>query len=212
MVCRPVTVLFMGNQLTIMVVEALRNYETLSLNAMPGIPTGARLIGAMTKSTAEPPQRRFRTKIGAMANKFMQSKTSPILFVPDSEFVELGGGELPPSHILEILRSTVGNLGFRELDRRGRELRTQKRAFTQRILMAMLGGIALIVPMLIMTLLPGRNTALITVCITTFALGLVLAFLAKDSTGKDVLAATAAYAAVLVVFVGTSTNSPTPSG
>jgi len=32
-----------------------------------------------------------------------------------------------------------------------------------------------------------------------------LAFGAIDSVGKDVLAATAAYAAVLVVFVGTST-------
>jgi uncharacterized membrane protein YhaH (DUF805 family) len=64
--------------------------------------------------------------------------------------------------------------------------------------------VALIGPMLIMTVHPLRDTSLITVAAATFLFALVLALVATDSDGKDVLAATAVYAAVLVVFVGTS--------
>lgn len=70
--------------------------------------------------------------------------------------------------------------------------------------MAMFGGVALIGPMLIMTLHPSRNTSLVTASVSTFLFALLLAFIASDSAGKDVLGATAAYAAVLVVFVGSS--------
>ena len=115
----------------------------------------------------------------------------------------LGKSSLPSAYI-ERLETSTGRLGFRELDQKGREERSQKKAFTQRIIMAMFGGAALIGPMLIMTLHPSRNTSLVTVSIATFLFALVLAFIARDSAGKDVLAATAAYAAVLVVFVGTS--------
>lgn len=70
--------------------------------------------------------------------------------------------------------------------------------------MALFGGAAVIGPMLVMTLHPSRNTSRITVSLATFLFALLLAIVAKDSAGKDVLAATAAYAAVLIVFVGTS--------
>ena len=113
---------------------------------------------------------------------------------------------LSPSRKLEYVELIAGNLGFRELDQQGRILRAQKKAFTERIIMAMFGGLALIGPMLIMVLHPSRNTSVITVSIATFLFAFVLAVFAKDSAGKDVLAATAAYAAVLVVFVGTSSS------
>jgi hypothetical protein len=94
--------------------------------------------------------------------------------------------------------------GFRELDRQGREERELRYASISRLQMAMFGGVALITPMLIMALHPQLNVALITTSIATVVFGVLIAFGAKDSTGKDVLGATAAYAAVLVVFVGTS--------
>jgi hypothetical protein len=94
--------------------------------------------------------------------------------------------------------------GFRELDRQGREERELRYASISRLQMAMFGGVALITPMLIMALHPQLNVALITTSIATVIFGVLIAFGAKDSTGKDVLGATAAYAAVLVVFVGTS--------
>ena len=70
--------------------------------------------------------------------------------------------------------------------------------------MAMFGGAALIGPMLIMTLHPSLNTSLITVSVAAFLFAMVLALVASDSAGKDVLAITAAHAVVLVVLVGTS--------
>ena len=70
--------------------------------------------------------------------------------------------------------------------------------------MALFGGVALIVPVLIMAFHPTRNTCLITTTVATLLFALILAFEARDSRGKDVLTATAAYAAVLVVFIGTS--------
>jgi len=102
------------------------------------------------------------------------------------------------------LESLAGTLGYRELDIRGREERERKKAFTERLIGAMFGGLALIGPMLIMVLKPSRDTSLITVSVATFLFAISVAVGAQDSLGKDVLAATAAYAAVLVVFVGTS--------
>jgi hypothetical protein len=113
-------------------------------------------------------------------------------------------GSFGPSNVVETMELAIGNLGFRELDQQGRLLREQKRAFTGRVAMALFGGVSLIAPMLVMTLHPSRNTSLITTSAATFVFAIALAIGAIDTAGKDVLAATAAYAAVLVVFVGTS--------
>lgn len=51
------------------------------------------------------------------------------------------------------------------------------------------------------------STSLITVSVATFVFALVTALSAIDVGGKDALAATAAYTAVLVVIIGTSTSS-----
>ncbi|KAK1757520.1 hypothetical protein QBC47DRAFT_376246 [Echria macrotheca] len=80
----------------------------------------------------------------------------------------------------------------------------RKHAFVSRFVMALFGGIALIVPTVIMAKTQGINVSLITTSVAVVLFGIALAFGATDSTGKDVLAATAAYTAVLVVFVGTS--------
>lgn len=80
----------------------------------------------------------------------------------------------------------------------------RKQAFFSRFAMTLFGGIALIVPTVIMAKVEGINISLITTSVSVLLFGLALAFGATDSTGKDVLAATAAYTAVLVVFVGTS--------
>ncbi|KAG7290325.1 hypothetical protein NEMBOFW57_000325 [Staphylotrichum longicolle] len=83
----------------------------------------------------------------------------------------------------------------------------KKHAFASRFIMALFGGVALILPTVIMSKLQGINVSLITTSIAVFLFGLALAFGATDSTGKDVLTATAAYTAVLVVFIGTSLDS-----
>jgi hypothetical protein len=72
-----------------------------------------------------------------------------------------------------------------------------------RFSMASAGGLFLIVPVLVMTDLPGRTPSLVTTCIAMliFAIGITFG---TDLKADQVLGATAAYAAVLVVFVGTS--------
>lgn len=94
----------------------------------------------------------------------------------------------------------IGHLGFRELDKQGRDQRARKEAFV----MALFGGIAVIAPLFIIALIPGLKTSLITTSVATVLFAGFLAGWATDASGNNVLAATAAYAAVLVVFVGTS--------
>jgi hypothetical protein len=88
--------------------------------------------------------------------------------------------------------------------------KTWRRGFRRRVGLAALGGILLVGPMWLMVLQGGRFTPLIatTVCVTGF--GLLMAYMLEE--GKDVLASTAAYAAVLVVFVGSSSTPPAAGG
>jgi hypothetical protein len=118
--------------------------------------------------------------------------------------IVLGAFSDPNTDLQHIIKKTIGEVGFREVDQAGRLRRAQKRAFKARLIFAISGGAAFIVPVLIMTLHPSTSTSLITLSVATFIFALLMAFFATDADGKDVLAATAAYVAVLVVFVGTS--------
>jgi hypothetical protein len=75
--------------------------------------------------------------------------------------------------------------------------------FRHRLEMATIGGIFLLVPMWIMVLHRTKYTALILTTILVALFGLIMAgFLDRE---MDVLSSTAAYAAVLVVFIGLNT-------
>ncbi|KAI1275937.1 hypothetical protein F5Y07DRAFT_368411 [Xylaria sp. FL0933] len=99
---------------------------------------------------------------------------------------------------------SIGPLGFRELDK-GRMLeRSLREKIKSRFHMALLGGVALIAPVILMTLKPTLIVDLVTVSVTTAIFSLAIVIFATDASGKDVLTATAGYAAVMVVFLGTS--------
>jgi hypothetical protein len=72
-----------------------------------------------------------------------------------------------------------------------------------RFLMAMIGGLALVIPMLVMTYFPGKNVSVVTTSAAMLIFAAVIT-LGTQLAPDQVLGATAAYAAVLVVFVGTS--------
>jgi len=97
-----------------------------------------------------------------------------------------------------------GYLNFRELNKEVREAKARKEAFSERLWMGVFGGVAVIAPMLLMSLHRDLSTSLITSSVATMLFALVLALAAKSLKGQEILGATAAYAAVLVVFVGTS--------
>lgn len=82
---------------------------------------------------------------------------------------------------------------------------TPETALWARILAAILGAVALLIPMLVMSVnhAPLRNV--VTTSVAVIVVAMVLAF-SPSVTWRDVLAVTAGYTAVLVVFVGTSTS------
>lgn len=72
-----------------------------------------------------------------------------------------------------------------------------------RFIVAFTGGLSLVVPMLIMRLGENLTKSLVTVSVAVLLFSGVTSIMFKASN-VETLAATAAYAAVLVVFVGTS--------
>lgn len=195
--------------------QALRNYETLSFNTLPSIPIGARLIGSMGTIIGEEPDKSFLkqvwkiVKLVAATASIIPKLETPLDAATAAAEVMRGAeghGEVTPSSAIEFIERSCGDLGFRELDRQGVIRRAKEQAFVQRVVMGLFGGLSLIGPVLIMVLHPSRNTDLITVSIATILFATILAIGAMDSNGKDVLAAVAAYTAVLVVFLGTSSS------
>ena len=77
--------------------------------------------------------------------------------------------------------------------------------FYERVGMAALGGAFLIGPMWLMVLHNTLYTGLISTTAFVTAFGLIMAWFLEQN--MDVLSTTAAYAAVLVVFVGLNTSS-----
>lgn len=67
---------------------------------------------------------------------------------------------------------------------------------------AVFGGLWLIAPMLIMTLHPSKLSNLLTASFFIIAAGVALAWFMDGAEPKDIVSTAAAYAAVLVVFVG----------
>ncbi|KAF7593645.1 hypothetical protein BBP40_011050 [Aspergillus hancockii] len=83
--------------------------------------------------------------------------------------------------------------------------KTWVRKFQTRVEIAGVGGAFLIAPMWLMVLHHTVYTCLISTTVFVVAFGLIMAFYLQEN--RDVLASTAAYAAVLVVFVGTSNSN-----
>ncbi len=77
--------------------------------------------------------------------------------------------------------------------------------FVGRLIMAFTGGVFLIGPMLIMVLINTLVASLVTTSVCVLVFGVVMSLSVENKF--DVMSGTAAYAAVLVVFVGTSAGS-----
>lgn len=81
--------------------------------------------------------------------------------------------------------------------------RSAAEALVLRFWAALLGGVALIAPMLLMVLHKDIPTSLSAVSVCTIVFAMCIAAF-TDKGPLDLMQATAAYAAILVVFVGTS--------
>ena len=86
------------------------------------------------------------------------------------------------------------------LPRNNQVAKTWIKGFKERLGIAAVGGFFLIGPMWLMVLHNTLYTCLVSTTVFVIAFGVLMAWSLNDS--KDVMAGTAAYAAVLVVFVG----------
>ncbi|CAK4033121.1 VIT family domain-containing [Lecanosticta acicola] len=88
--------------------------------------------------------------------------------------------------IADALKKRFGNL-TRALDR---------------FLIALLGGVSLLVPMILMTFLVSRTARLVIVCVATMVFAGGMSF--SEASKEGVVGSTAAYAAIMVVYIGSS--------
>ena len=122
------------------------------------------------------------------------------------------------THLKEIFGQNMETPGSTRIDIRlmgaaesgERRRKIQKEAERRKLFSgagtAVFGGLAVIAPMLIMSLHPTKLTQLLTASLFVVSIALILAWLMDDAERKDVIVATAAYAAVLVVFVGAAST------
>lgn len=196
------------------------------MNSVSAIPIGACLIGRMGNTQEDRrniPFQIFKTVAGLVSELFFPaieifgnilrvfSREPPelpkIFYGRAVHFISNGlGPQVSVPEALRHVEGSCGELGLRELNQHQSIRRAEVKALIQRIFMGLFGGIALICPVLIMALSSSQKTNLITVSVATIVFAILLAIGASDSTGKDVLSATAAYTAVLVVFFGTSSS------
>jgi hypothetical protein len=80
-----------------------------------------------------------------------------------------------------------------------------------RFFVALFGGLAVVVPILVVSFNASQTKSLVTVSVSVVLVSLLIALFSKASY-QEMIMATAAYAAVLVVFVGTGGPSVGPSG
>jgi hypothetical protein len=137
--------------------------------------------------------------------------------VAEYEQQAIADGDTARQLFLLEMRSRLADEEQRQLNQRARNMTfaagkmftmvEERSAFESRLKMAIFGGLVLLVPMIIMVLHATKLTALLTTVLCVLAVAVALSFRMRNAEGKDVLGATAAYAAVLVVFVGTSTTT-----
>jgi VIT1/CCC1 family predicted Fe2+/Mn2+ transporter len=115
--------------------------------------------------------------------------------------------KLIPDHVLPAgplpLPTDHANPQLRDLGRNEANKAASRNSRILRFTMAGIGALLLLVPMLIMANIPGKNASLITTCIALMIFSVLIPLLTELGP-NEILATTAAYAAVLVVFVGTS--------
>ena len=102
------------------------------------------------------------------------------------------------------VKNRAPTFALEELERRGKYAQSPIVDRLSIFVMAFLAGAALLVPMIIMTFLTSRTARLVTVCIAT-TLFSILVSLGTEASSKETLSVTAAYAAVMVVYIGSAT-------
>lgn len=118
--------------------------------------------------------------------------------------------QLIPNHVLPKgplpLPKDYNNVQLRAIGRNEANRATHHQKQLSRFAMSALGGLLLLAPVLIMANTSGKVSSLVTTCVALVVFS-ALVTLFTELGPHEILATTAAYAAVLVVFVGTSSSN-----
>lgn len=87
------------------------------------------------------------------------------------------------------------------------DTRKKFREALHRFFMAMVGGLLLVIPVVIMSFKTSRTRSLVTLSVSVIVFAVVITVGASTAKPQDIVAATAAYTAVLAVFLGASGSS-----
>jgi hypothetical protein len=146
------------------------------------------------------------TKSGVRPNPFVLRKSS---FMSSALIDDLEKGfDLEPNLHIHPHDWSKCSLRYNEFDALPGgpwDPKTRKKTKYARYSMALLGSLILVCPMLLMVLVKGIIVRLVTAGACTIIFAFALAKL-STRTPFELMSATAAYTAVLVVFVGTSTG------
>ena len=126
---------------------------------------------------------------------------------------ELSSGEVPQHHSMmypdsdvESARPPERGVTKHRFERMQRLARLErKHGMQRRFVVAIFGGLSVIAPMLVMAIHPSQVKTLATASVAVIVFALILAW-KSSARVETLLATTAAYAAVLVVFVGVKNN------
>lgn len=125
----------------------------------------------------------------------------------EDDFVMMSSRQLE-RNILErygIMATETGSLSSGSVQRILSDRKDERTPKSVRFLMAFGGGVAVIAPVAIILFVPGKAVNLITTCAAMVLFAFAIVWV-PELRARDVLALTAGYASVLVVFVGTKTQ------
>ncbi|UKZ78432.1 hypothetical protein TrVFT333_006172 [Trichoderma virens FT-333] len=145
--------------------QAIRDYDTLSENTLFTIPSNATFVGALGGMVPPHGGIHFKSTIASLLKSTDTIRAAWFTAGVDDAYARLS----PDKRNIHLpISNLIGNIGVRELGQEGQIRRAQQKAFTARLVFALLGGVALIGPVLIMTLHTSTSTNLITISIATF--------------------------------------------
>ncbi|KAH8646534.1 hypothetical protein BGZ60DRAFT_424204, partial [Tricladium varicosporioides] len=177
--------------------EAMDSYERAGNILYPGAPWRYQLIHEHSLLLQMFEDKESRTeKVGRRLHRIVRNYTSQ------------SGRKFSTPGIIWFISEFIRGLSEEKL-KPGREgdllwlLGEEFMYIFSKIVSAVSGGLAITIPILIMSFNPSKTKNLVTTSIFVFVFAVLLAFSRHQSRG-ELLAGTAAYAAVLVVFVGTS--------
>lgn len=179
--------------------NSLRNFETLSKNSVSKVPSKYQFLGRAACIKQNNPDDGVKE---IFKRFFIKSATTADERGLEQD-CEVGASSFADERARYESINCFGKPGYRELDQAGRREREARNRFFGRVLMGGFGGIIIMLPVSILSVHVEYNLETVLIIIGTFIFlfSILISYFGHRSTGQTVLAQTACYAAILVMFI-----------